>query len=873
VENSVEENEHKGRKTASKGRAPFTWATRAVYGAATAARLLGKPAGGGTSGGIKQPRQSQANLAKLLRYATNVFSVVDQFGVILYQSPSLERVLGYSVDELLGRPLAELVHPDDRGRVETFGSDAIPAGESRRIYCRFRHADGTYRYVDNVCTNLLADPEVSGIVVNTRDATEERLSQKALQDSEEKFRNVAESAHDAIVSVDRDGAILFWNQGAENVFGYQQEEVIGKPLTLLMPECHRKAQVAALKQRMSAGPFRSLGEHIEFEGRRKNGEEFPLELSVAEWNMGEQTYYSGIMRDISERRKAENLLREREEFLRFLIERVPVVVYRAEVGSEGRWLYVSPQIETLLGYTPEEWQSDPTLWLQRIHPDDRQACLTEEEAVRLTVDEKPEASEYRMMARDGRVIWVIDDAFVVRDSNGAPHYWSGVLYDITERKNLEQQLEHQALSDSLTGLANRALFLDRVEHALARGGRDEEPVTILFLDLDDFKTVNDSLGHEAGDELLVTVASRLKRCLRPADTVARLGGDEFAILLESTSAESAVALARRVLEALGEPYSAGGRAMVVRASIGVATGSAPAHDAGDLLRNADVAMYVAKGGGKARMAVFEPGMHTAALRRLEMKADLQRAVTEGELVLHYQPIVNLGDGALVGVEALVRWQHPELGLVPPGDFIPLAEESGLIIPLGRWVLSEACRQSAEWQRQIPVARGVAVSVNVSARQLLRPELIGEVEDALVASGIAPAALTLEITESGLMEEKDVAAAQLEDLRRLGVRVAVDDFGTGYSSLGYLSSLPIDILKIDKMFIDGVSQGPEDSAIAGAVGKLATALGLTLVAEGIESLDQVVALRGMEFERGQGHFFSRALPPAEVAVLLRNAVSS
>jgi diguanylate cyclase (GGDEF)-like protein/PAS domain S-box-containing protein len=546
------------------------------------------------------------------------------------------------------------------------------------------------------------------------------------------------------------------------------------------------------------------------------------------------------------------------------------VVYRAEVGTEGRWLYVSPQIETLLGYTPEEWQNDPSLWLQRIHPDDRQACLTEEEAVLLTVDEKPEASEYRMISRDGRVIWVIDDAFIVRDANGAPRYWSGVLYDITERKNLEQQLEHQALSDSLTGLANRALFLDRVEHALARGGRDEEPVTILFLDLDDFKTVNDSLGHEAGDELLVTVASRLKRCLRPADTVARLGGDEFAILLESTSAESAVALARRVLEALGEPYSAGGRAMVVRASIGVATGSAPAHDAGDLLRNADVAMYVAKGGGKARLAVFEPGMHTAALRRLEMKADLQRAVIEKELLLHYQPIVNLGDGALVGVEALVRWQHPELGLVSPADFIPLAEESGLIIPLGRWVLSEACRQAAEWQQQIPVARDVAVSVNVSARQLQRPELIAEVEDALVASGIAPAALTLEITESGLMEEKDVAAAQLEDLRRLGVRVAVDDFGTGYSSLGYLSSLPIDILKIDKMFIDGVSQGPEDSAIAGAVGKLANALGLTLVAEGIESLDQVVALRGMEFQRGQGHFFSRALPAEEIAALLRKA---
>ncbi len=810
--------------------------------------------------------QSEERFRALVENASDVISIIDAKGVIQYQSPSLQRMLGYSPDDLLGQTLSVLVHPEDVKEGEILGSEMVAPGAVHRVRCRFRHADGTYRFVENVCTNLLDNPDVAGIVVNTIDVTAEKAWESALQDSEGMFRNVAESAYDAIISADEDGAIMFWNKGAEKMFGSTQDDVLGQPLTILMPLRYRSAHTAGVTRRRSGEPSRIMGQSLELEGLRKDGEEFPLELSLAGWQTRGRAFTTGIMRDISERRKAQEMLREREEQLRYHVEHVPAVVFRAEFGAGGQWLYVSPQIETLLGFTPEEWLADPNWWIQCVHPDDRDACLSEEEAALLTVADKRVTTEYRMITRDGRTIWVIDDATIVRDAHGVPLYWSGMLYDITDRKLLEQQLEQQAFSDSLTGLANRALFLDRVEHALARGLRDQEPVTVMFLDLDDFKNVNDSLGHEAGDELLITVGARLRSCLRPDDTIARLGGDEFAVLLESTSTEGAMALAMRVLEVVGEPYRAEGRALVVLASIGIETGSGSTHSASELLRNADVAMYVAKGGGKARVAVFDQGMHTAALKRLEIKADLQRAITEQELVLHYQPIVALVDGTILGVEALVRWQHPQHGMVPPADFIPVAEDTGLIIPLGKWVLAEACRQAAQWQKETPRNPTLGMSVNVSTVQLFHGAIVEEVAAALEHSGLEPQSLTLEITEGGLMEDREAAIARLKELRQLGVRVAVDDFGTGYSALGYLSSLPVDILKIDKVFVDGVTRGPEDSAIASAVGKLAKVLGLVLVAEGIEFEEQVEALRAMDFEVGQGYYFSRPLAASEIHTL-------
>ncbi|MGH2752167.1 MAG: putative bifunctional diguanylate cyclase/phosphodiesterase [Actinomycetota bacterium] len=552
-------------------------------------------------------------------------------------------------------------------------------------------------------------------------------------------------------------------------------------------------------------------------------------------------------------KQSQDALREQEKNLQFLVHHVPVVVYKAETGQLGRWWYVSPQIEQLLGYTPEEWLANPALWWKQIHPDDRDQVLADEEAMTVSTNSHTEAVQYRMLTREGRVIWVNDDAAVIRDEDGSPLYWSGVLSDITDRKVLEDQLKHQAFHDPLTGLANRALFVDRVEHALARADRDIKRVAVLFFDLDDFKTINDSLGHNSGDELLVMVAARLGGCLRPGDTFARFGGDEFAIFLEDTSLSSATSVAYRLIQALGEPFLIGGREVMVHASVGIEFADASKTRADELLRNADVAMYVAKGKGKARYELFDPSMHTAALRRLETKSELKHAIERNEFVLHYQPIVSLNEGSLLGMEALIRWDHPQRGLVAPVEFIPIAEESGLVVSLGRWVLQEACRQARDWPINDPE---ISLNVNVSPKQFQHPGMVEDVANALWDSGIDPSILTIEITESVLIHDAEAAIEKLSRIKDFGVRVAVDDFGTGYSSLGYLSKFPIDILKIDKTFIEGVGRGSEEDAIAQAIIKLGGSLGLEVVAEGIEQPEQIDALQLLRCDRGQGFYFSR-----------------
>jgi len=563
--------------------------------------------------------------------------------------------------------------------------------------------------------------------------------------------------------------------------------------------------------------------------------------------------------------ESQQALHEHERNLEFLVNHVPVVVYKAETGKNGRWWYVSPQIEQLLGYTPAEWLNDPTLWWKRVHPDDKEKVLADEEA--MTVGgtlSATDASQYRMITKEGRIIWVNDDAAVIRDESGASLYWSGVLSDVTDRKVLEDQLKHQAFHDPLTGLANRALFVDRVKHALERANRESSRVAVLFFDLDDFKSINDSLGHSTGDELLVAMAARLSECLRPGDTFARLGGDEFAIFLEDTSLSSATSVAYRLLEALSEPFRMGSRDVLVHATVGIEFADATSTKADELLRNADVAMYVGKSKGKARYELFDPSMHTAALRRLEMKGELQRAIEDEEFVLHYQPIVSLAGGALLGIEALVRWNHESRGLIAPVEFIPLAEESGLIIPLGRWVLREACRQAAAWPIENPE---ISLNVNVSPKQFQHPGLVEDIANALWDSHIDPSILTIEITESVLIHDTDAAIEKLTRLKDFGVRIAVDDFGTGYSSLGYLKRFPIDILKIDKSFIDGVGNSSEEAAIAHAIIKLGGSLGLEVVAEGIEEPEQVDALQSLRCERGQGFFFSKPVDAERMGEIL------
>jgi len=428
-----------------------------------------------------------------------------------------------------------------------------------------------------------------------------------------------------------------------------------------------------------------------------------------------------------------------------------------------------------------------------------------------------------------------------------------------------EEAVHEALHDSLTGLPNRSLFLDRMRHALARAEREAEPVAVLFCDLDGFKTVNDSLGHRTGDRLLVMVAERLAERLRPGDTIARLGGDEFAVLLEELREPGdAARAAQRLLDSLERPFELREREFYISASIGIAAGK---EDAETLLRDADLAMYRAKSRGKGRYAVFEPGMHTAIVERLELEVDLKRALEREELAVVYQPIFSLVSGAITGVEALVRWHHPTRGMVMPESFVPLAEESGLIGELGRWVLRAACHQGALWRAKYPGHPGLAIGVNISGAQLREPGLVQEVSDALAESQLDATGLTLEITETALMESFDEALEEVDALKALGVDLAIDDFGTGYSSLRYLRRLPLDVMKIERSFIDGIGRPGEEPDLLRAIVDLANIFGLRIVAEGIELPEQRERLLELGCELGQGHLLGEPLDAAGTDALL------
>jgi diguanylate cyclase (GGDEF)-like protein len=467
--------------------------------------------------------------------------------------------------------------------------------------------------------------------------------------------------------------------------------------------------------------------------------------------------------------------------------------------------------------------------------------------------------------RAGRVYSESEQAALL---NFADH----VSLALTDARTLDAV--RQAFHDTLTGLPNRALFLDRLEHALARARRGQATLAVLFVDLDRFKLINDTLGHAAGDELLVQAGQRLRATVREVDTPARFGGDEFAILLEDNhDIPDATHVAQRVIDTLQAPFGVGGREVFVSASVGIATSHAGQEDAAELLRNADVAMYRAKHHGSGGYHIFEPGMRVALMERLELEADLQRAVEQQEFTLVYQPIMSLKEPAISGFEALVRWSHPTRGLISPMDFIPLAEETGLILPIGRWVLREACQHAARWQRDHPTDPPRSVSVNLSARQLQQAGLVHEIADALVASGLDPGCLILEITESVLIQDTEATIARLAELKGLGVRVAIDDFGTGYSSLSYLRQLPVDILKIDKSFIDGVQESPEASAVARAIIRLGHTLSLQTVAEGIEEPTQVDTLHKMQCDLGQGYLFAKPLSSAELEELLATEAST
>jgi diguanylate cyclase (GGDEF)-like protein/PAS domain S-box-containing protein len=535
---------------------------------------------------------------------------------------------------------------------------------------------------------------------------------------------------------------------------------------------------------------------------------------------------------------------------------------------DGSFIQVNRALCDLLGY-PE----DVLLTMNAVditHPDDR--GIAAQQVARI---ERGESTGYELEKRyihaRGHVVWGHVHTAVVTDPHGAPQYFIGQIQDVTDRKRVEDELAHRALHDALTGLPNRALFMDRLDLALDRLARHPGMLAVLFVDLDLFKLINDSLGHAAGDFVLQAVSHRLRQLVRPGDTVARLGGDEFAVLCpDLADADEALAIAHRIGAELPETLPVDDREIAVRASIGVAVTAQHGPTSQELLRDADAAMYRAKHDGRGREVMFDDGMRQDALVRLETEHGLRLAIERGELVLHYQPEVSLPRGQIIAAEALVRWNHPTRGLLPPSEFIPLAEETGVIVPLGAWVLRTACAEAAGWARALAPGTAPSIAVNVSARQLADPTLVETVVEALADSGLPAESLCIEITESALMEDASVAVRVLTELRAIGVVIAVDDFGTGYSSLAYLQRFPVSVLKIDRSFVDRVDGGVEESAIVAAVVRLAHTLGHVSIAEGVERPEQLAALQRLECDRAQGFYFARPMAAADFAELVGSA---
>ena len=670
---------------------------------------------------------------------------------------------------------------------------------------------------------------------------------------------LVDASTDSITVLDAEGRAIYWSPGAAETYGYLQGEEVGLSFDFVHPDDLERVATAFLA--VIASPDEPVA--CQFRLRRGDGSWAWVETLAR--NRLDDPAVQGIVintRDVTQRVQAETALRESEERYRLLVERSPDLI---AVHQEGVVTYVNPAGARMLG------ASSPEQLLGRsahdfVHPVDHP--LLESRIASVRVGEEVGLSEIRMVRVDGGVIDA--EAVTVPVTFGGGRASQVMARDITDRKRAERALAHQALHDHLTGLPNRVLLHDRLSLALARCARTDCHVAVVFLDLDRFKVINDSLGHEAGDRMLVTSARRLRDSLRPADTVARFGGDEFVVLCdELEDVTEATRVAQRLSDALAEPVMEGGEELRVAASVGIAVATSGLPTPEELLRDADAAMYRAKDRGRGRFEIFDEAMRARAMGRLQIENGLRRALRNDELRVFYQPVVSVTTGQIVGTEALVRWEHPDRGLLEPAEFITVAEECGLIIPLGRWVLEQACRQAQRWNTRGGGA--VEVAVNLSSRQLLQPDLVEQVRAMVSESGVDPELMhmCLEITESVMMDDAVVTMRTLERLKELGVRIAVDDFGTGYSSLAYLSRFAVDVLKIDRSFVAGLGARDQSRAIVASIVELGHALGLEVVAEGVETEEQLDLLREVGCDLAQGFLLARPQPADRVTALLED----
>jgi diguanylate cyclase (GGDEF)-like protein/PAS domain S-box-containing protein len=611
----------------------------------------------------------------------------------------------------------------------------------------------------------------------------------------------------------------------------------------------------------------SVVNHISEKSFKEKDESLLLSLAdYAAIALENAQLYTQAEQELSERRRAEVALRESEERYALAVQGANDGIWDWDLKTQG--VYFSPRWKSLLGYEESEIKDDADEWFSRVHPDDLEHLKV---ALRAHIEGTTAQfeNEHRIWHHDGSLRWMISRGLAVRDRSGKALRIAGSLTDITDRKYAEEKLLHDAFFDLLTGLPNRALFMDHLGLAIERAKRRKDyQFSVLFLDLDRFKDVNDSLGHTVGDELLTSVARKLEKRVRSTDTVARFGGDEFVILLDDIQdVQNAVQVADWILDEFSEPFLIKERQVYINTSIGIVHSDIGYNRADEVLRDADIAMYNAKAHGKGRHIIFLPTMREIILNRTELENDLRQAIENDELRVFYQLIVSLEDRHVVGLEALARWMHPRRGLLQPIDFIPLAEETDLIVQIDRWVLRQACIQLQEWKQQIPEASNLTISVNLSSKHITRPDICEYIESVLKTTGVDPDSLKLEITESAILDKDENTHAVLDRLKDLGLQIQIDDFGTGYSSLGYLSSFPINALKIDRSFVKEMEAENNHTKIVQAIVMLSQRLGVGVIAEGIESDNLANRLRDLGCEYGQGFYFSKPLDQESISTLL------
>ncbi len=809
-------------------------------------------------------RESETRYRLLAEHATDLIARHSSDGTYLYVSPACLPLLGYEPAEMVGHHCLDFVHPDDAD-IEAIIKDGVRNGsESLTITYRGLRKDGHAIWLESTI-RAVPDP-VTGLVREllsvTRDITARKQVEDALRAAERRFRTLVEQLP-ALVYIEEAGTgrLRYISPQIASLLGYTPEEWMADPgrwRAHLHPE-DRERVIHAVKHFFRAQ--RAEVCELEYRIYTRQGREVWVHDTrrMVRDEEGTPLYVQGIALDVTERRRAVEALRRSERRFRSLVQNSSDLVL--VLGPDATIQYVSPSVERLMGFNPEELLGRSALaW---VHPDDVPSARVMLHR-RLTRPDAPLiAMVYRVRHRDGswRFMEILSTNLLHEPSVG------GIVVnmrDVTERETLQQELARLAFTDALTGLPNRTMFMDQLRRALPRARPNR--LAVLFLDLDGFKVINDSLGHATGDALLRAVAQRLTACLPTRDLVARFGGDEFALLLHAVRGpRHALRRAEQIIETLRRPFTVEGREFFVSASIGVTVPRAHPVSTEELLREADIALYQAKTGGKARAVVFEPSMTEQVRKRLELETDLRHALERGELELRFQPEVDITNGRVTAVEALVRWRHPRHGLLRPDAFVPLAEECGLIHALGVQVLRAACRQARAWMEAL--AEVPVVSVNLSARELTHPTLVADVRAILAETGLDPALLRLEITETAAMQDAETTTATLAALQQLGVHIAIDDFGTGYSSLSYLRRLPVDTLKVDRSFIIATDHDPDAVTVLQAIIALGRALGLEVTAEGVETEAHYERVRTAGCTSAQGFYFAQPLTAEAMTHLL------